>query len=277
MAPPIGGRTAGWHRRTPETRPINYQCTTCPTDQAGGSLISTTPLRKVITMRSRTAAALTIIVLLPLGACFGGPTTTDELSYEIDEPLTALVIGAQAASVAIVVGDGPVAVTEERRSASGKPATAHAVEGQTLRLTESGCQGDEDPRCGIRYTIRMPKAMSADITAEAGSVKVEGLAGNVRITTQAGAVEGRALTSDEVIVKTEAGATSLEFTQPPALVQTTTSLGAVDLRLPGTTSYAVDVRTEAGASTVDVDRDPASAHRITVRTEVGAVNIKRLP
>ena len=119
--------------------------------------------------------------------------------------------------------------------------------------------------------------MSVDISAAAGAVKVDGLAGNLHVTTQAGAVEGHGLTSDEVNVKTEAGAASLEFSQPPAQVHTTTSLGAVDLRLPGTTSYAVDVRTEVGANTVDVDRDPASAHRITVRTEVGAVSIKRLP
>jgi hypothetical protein len=222
-------------------------------------------------------AALTTIVLLPLGACFAGPTTTDQLSYSIDQPLTALVISAQAASVAIAVGDGPVTVTEEHSYAGGKPTTTHEVEGQTLRLTESGCPGDEDPRCGVRYTIRMPKAMSADITAEAGAVKMDGLAGNVRITTQAGAVEGHALTSGEVLVKTEAGPASLEFAKPPALVQTTTSVGAVKLRLPGTTSYAVDVHTEAGANTVDVDRDSASAHRITVRTELGAVNIERLP
>lgn len=235
-----------------------------------------TPLRKVTTMRPRTAAALTIIALLPVAACFRGPTTTDELSYEIDQPLTALVIGARAASVAVVVGDGPVTVTEEHRYSSGKPTTAHQVEGQTLRLTESGCE-DDAARCEVRYRIRMPKAMSADITAEAGAVKVDGLAGNVHVITQAGAVEGRALTSGEVIVKTEAGAASLEFAKPPILVQTTTSLGAVDLRLPGTTSYAVDVRTESGTTTVDVDRDPASAHRITVRTEVGAVKIERLP
>jgi DUF4097 and DUF4098 domain-containing protein YvlB len=123
----------------------------------------------------------------------------------------------------------------------------------------------------------MPKTMSAEISAQAGAVQVEGLAGNLQVTTEAGAVEGRGLTSDEVNVKTEAGAATLEFAQAPALVQTTTSLGAVDLHLPGSTSYAVDVQTEVGANRVDVDRDPASAHRITVRTEVGAVRIVRLP
>jgi hypothetical protein len=197
------------------------------------------------------------------------------MSYQIDQSLTALVIGARAASVAIVVGDGPVTVTEEHRYSSGKPNTAHQVEGQTLRLTESGC-GDDDARCDVGYTIRMPKAMSVDITAEAGAVKLDGLAGDLRVTTEAGAVEGRGLTSDRVIIQTEAGAATLEFVDAPTLSRTITSLGAVKLRLPGTTAYAVDVRTEVGASTVEVDRDPASAHQITVHTEAGGVKIERL-
>src|SRR5215218_10385730 len=123
------------------------------------------PSGAMTTMRLRTAAALTAFTLLPLTACFGGPTTTVELSYQIDQPLTALVIGARAASVSIVVGDGPVTVTEAHRYSSRKPITAHQVEGQTLRLTESGCGDDDDTRCVVKYTIRMPEALSVDITA----------------------------------------------------------------------------------------------------------------
>ena len=227
-------------------------------------------------MRRRTAAALTTIALLPLAACSAGSTTTEELSYQIDQSVTALVIAARAASVAIVVGDGPVTVTEEHRYSKSKPTTAHRVEGQTLRLTESGC-GDDELRCDVEYRIRMPKAMSAEITAQAGAVRVDGLAGDVRVTTEAGAVEGRALTSDEVIIKTEAGAASLEFAEAPTLVQTTTSMGAVEVRVPGTTAYAVDVQTSVGGSSVGVEQDPASAHRIEVHTDLGAVKIERLP
>ena len=227
-------------------------------------------------MRSRTVAAVTAMALLPVAGCSGGSTTTDELSYQIDEPVTALVIDARAASVAITVADGPVTVTEEHRYSKGKPTTAHEVEYETLRLTESGC-GDDNARCDVGYTIRMPKAMSADITAQAGAVKVDGLAGDVHVTTQAGAVEGRALTSDQVTVKTEAGAASLEFAAAPSLIRTTTSAGAVELRVPGTTAYAVDVQTSVGASSVKVDQDPASTHRIEVHTDVGAVKIESLP
>ena len=141
-------------------------------------------------MRPRTAAVLTAVTLLPLTACFAGPTTTDELRYQIDQPVTALVIDARAAAVT---------VTEEHRYSRGKPSTAYEVQGQTLRLTESGC-GDDNVRCEIHYRIRMPKTMSAEISAQAGAVQVDGLAGNLQVTTEAGAVEGRGLTSDEVHV-----------------------------------------------------------------------------
>jgi DUF4097 and DUF4098 domain-containing protein YvlB len=118
--------------------------------------------------------------------------------------------------------------------------------------------------------------MSVDITAQAGAVKLDGLAGNLRVTTEAGAVEGRGLTSDQVIIDAEAGGTTLEFVQAPTLSQITTTLGGVNLRLPGSTAYAVDVETDVGASSVDVDRDPTSVHKITVHTEVGGVKIERL-
>ena len=217
-----------------------------------------------------------MIALVPLAACTAMPATTEKLDYQIDQAVTALVIDARAASVDIVAGDGPVTVTEEHRYSRTKPTTAHAVEGQMLRLTESGC-GDDELRCDVDYRIRMPKAMSAEITAQAGRVKVDGLGGDLRVATQAGAVEGRALRSANATIETAAGAASLEFAAAPTLVRARTSAGAVELRVPGTVAYAVDVRTSVGAAVVDVDKNPASKHRIEVQTDVGAVKIERLP
>ena len=221
------------------------------------------------------ATTLAALAILPLAACTGMPTTAEKLDYQIDQAVTALVIDARAASVAIVTGDGPVTVTEEHRYSRTKPTTAHQVDGQTLRLTESGC-GDDNLRCDVDYQIRMPKAMSVEITAQAGRVKVDGIGGNLRVATQAGAVEGRALRSANATIETEAGAASLEFAAAPTLVRARTSAGAVELRVPGTTAYAVDVRTSVGATSVDVDKDPASKHRIEIQTDVGAVKIERL-
>ena len=223
-------------------------------------------------MRRRTWAALAALTLLPLAACGGGATTDDEVSYTIDQPVTSLVVDAHAASVVIEAGEGPATVTEKHSYSDGKPVTAHRVDGQTLRLTESGC-GDDNVRCQTEFRIRMPSATNAEITAQAGAVKVSGLAGDVHVTTEAGAVEGTGLSGDAVVIKTQAGATSLEFTEAPSDLQATSQVGAVKVRLPGDAAYAIDVDTDVGTADVSVRKDPASPHRVRVSTQVGAVSI----
>jgi hypothetical protein len=221
-------------------------------------------------------AVAALAVALPMAACGGGATTTDEVSYTIDQAVTSLVVDARAASVVIDAAEGPATVTEKHSYSDGKPVTEHRVDGQTLRLTESGC-GDDNVRCQTEFRIRMPGASSAEITARAGAVTVHGLAGNIHVTTEAGAVEGTGLSGDAVVIKTQAGATSLEFTEAPSDLQATSQVGAVKVRLPDSAAYAIEVDTDVGKSDVSVRKDPASPHRVRINTQVGAVSIEPLP
>jgi DUF4097 and DUF4098 domain-containing protein YvlB len=222
-------------------------------------------------MKRRVPAALATIMLLPLAACSG--STEEQTSYQVDQPVTALVVDARAAAVTIEAGSGPVSVTERYRYSDTKPATAHKVDGQTLRLTESGC-GNDNVRCETEFRVRMPSGSSAQVTAQAGAVRVNGLSGDVHVTTQAGAVEGTGLSAGTVVVQTQAGAMTLEFAKPPATLQATTQLGAVTIRLPQDTAYAVNVQTDVGSSTVSVREDAGSPHKISVKTHLGAVTVE---
>lgn len=222
-------------------------------------------------MKAHIAAAF-LAASTALAGCSGGPTTTDVQSYEIAERIDALVVDARAAGVIIETGDGPVTVTETHRFGADRPVTSHRVDGSTLRLTDTGCRTDET-LCSVEFRVHLPAAARAEITAQAGAVKVDGLTGDISVTTQAGAVEGRALGGDEVSVSTQAGAATLQFVRPPSTVRASTELGAVDVGLPGGTSYAVDVQTAVGSSDVSVLHDPASTHRVQVRTAVGAVRV----
>lgn len=223
-------------------------------------------------VRTTAAAAALTTALVALAGCSGGPTTTDVQSYEIAERIDALVVDARAAAVIIETGDGPVTVTETHRFAADRPVTSHRVDGSTLRLTDSGCRND-DVACSVEFRVHLPAAARAEITAQAGAVKVNGLTGDISVSTQAGAVEGRALGGDEVSVSTQAGAATLVFARAPSMVRASTELGAVDVGLPGGTSYAVDVHTAVGRSDVSVPHDPASTHKVEVRTGVGAVKV----
>jgi len=229
-------------------------------------------------------ATLTV-VLAVLAGC-GSPTgasltadqqsstaaAADRQSYQITDRIDALVVDARAAAVTLEVGDGPVTVDEIYHSGSDRPTTSHRVDGSTLRLTETGCR-DNSVRCDVEFRVHLPAAATADITSQAGAVQVAGLTGNLTVTTQAGAVQGSGLGGDQVRVSTKAGATTLAFTRAPSTVSASTEVGAVEVRVPSGTSYAVDVQSTVGPSDVSVQRDPASPHKIEVRTSVGAVRV----
>ena len=229
-------------------------------------------------------ATLTVVlaVLAGCGSATGASLTADQQSstaaaadrqsYQITDRIDALVVDARAAAVTLEAGDGPVTVDEIYRSGSDRPTTSHRVDGSTLHLTESGCR-DNSVRCDVEFRVRLPAAATADITSQAGAVQVAGLTGNLTVSTQAGAVQGSGLGGDRVRVSTKAGATTLAFTRAPSTVSASTEVGAIEVRVPSGTTYAVDVQSTVGPSDVSVQRDPASPHKIEVRTSVGAVRV----
>ena len=102
-------------------------------------------------MKTRMLTVLTGLALIPLAACSDGRPVaeTTETSYQIAQPVTTLIIDARTAVVTIEAGAGPITVKEIQRWSHRTPTTSHRVDGNTLRLTESGC-GD---RAGIRCDV----------------------------------------------------------------------------------------------------------------------------
>jgi hypothetical protein len=225
--------------------------------------------------RARTWLPVTagILALVTLPGCGTMGLESETQSFEITEPVQRVVVAAEAGEVAITRGDGPVRVTETIHFRADKPRTSHSVAANTLQLTETGCETD-DLRCHVDFEVRVPAATVVEITTAAGAVRLAGLGGDVTVVTEAGAIEATSLSSDRVSVTTEAGATSLEFIEPPTDVNATTELGAIVVKVPRGVAYAVDVDAEVGGSQVRVDQDPASTHRIAAKTQVGGVRVE---
>jgi DUF4097 and DUF4098 domain-containing protein YvlB len=218
-------------------------------------------------------ATVGIPLLLVLASCTNVNVTTDEQSYDVVEQVESVIIDARAAAITVQAGNGATSVTETYHYSDDKPRTSHEVSGTTLRLTESGCETQE-LRCDVEFSVHVPADTAVDITARAGAVRLTGLTSDVTVVTDAGAVEGTGLAGDSVSVKTDAGATSLQFTEPPASVEASTELGAILLKVPGGTAYAVDVSTTAGGSDIRVQQDANSPHKISLRTEVGGIRVE---
>jgi DUF4097 and DUF4098 domain-containing protein YvlB len=226
-----------------------------------------------VRIRTACTTAMSVLALTALAGCTSANAKTEEQSYEVTEPVKSLIVDAQAAAVTVDVGHGPVTVTETYHFTNNRPGTSHQVSGTDLRLTDSGCASDES-RCGVEFKVRVPASTAVSVTTRAGAVDLTDLEGDVTINSDAGAIEGTGLGGEKVSVTTEAGATSLEFSEPPATVTASTELGAISVKVPGGTAYAVEASTGAGKSDIRVQQDPASPHKISLKTTVGAIRVE---
>jgi DUF4097 and DUF4098 domain-containing protein YvlB len=216
---------------------------------------------------------MSVLALAALASCTSANDKTEEQSYEVTEQVKSLIVDAQAAAVTVQVSRGPVTVTETYHFSRNRPRTSHQISGTDLRLTDSGCASDES-RCAVEFEVRVPASTAVSVTTRAGAVELTDLDGDVTINTDAGAIEGTGLGSDKVSVTTEAGATSLQFTEPPTAVTASTELGAISVKVPGGTAYAVEASTGAGRSDIRVEQDPASPHKISLKTNLGAIRVE---
>jgi hypothetical protein len=226
-----------------------------------------------VKIRTSLIATVGLSIMMASAGCTSLNSKTDEQSYDVTEQVQSLIIDARAAAVTVTTGDGAIKVTETYHYSNDRPRTSHEVSGTALRLTESGCATDE-LRCAVEFSIQVPAATAVNITAQAGAVTLAGLTSDVTVITDAGAVEGTRLAGDRVSVKTDAGATSLQFIEPPASVEASTELGAISLKVPSGTAYAVNASTTAGGSDIRVQQDANSPYKISLRTSVGGIRVE---
>ena len=220
--------------------------------------------------RYMTLAVIAVGALALAGCRYGTQPNREDNTYHLTEKVSHLVLTGHAGGIEVVAGDGPVEVHERLQYDDTKPTTSHRVDGDTLRLAaEDACR-----RCTVHYTIRVPAATSVDVTTEAGAITIRDITGDLSLKTDAGAIRGTGLGSAHTTAKTEAGALALAYTSVPTDVDGRSDAGAVDIKVPGGTTYAVDATTDAGHRTVDVQTSDAATHKIKAHTNAGAITVK---
>ena len=120
----------------------------------------------------------------------------------------------------------------------------------------------------------MPRELAVTVKADAGTVKVAGVTGNLTIESDAGTVEGTQLGSDRVKASTDAGNVKLGFVTTPSSVDAETDAGNVDIDLPRN-EYALDLDTDAGGSSVEgIVRYDLSPNSVKASTDAGDIEIR---
>jgi Putative adhesin len=231
-------------------------------------------------MRLLPAMALAVVMVTGSALVIAGcgtrmGSTTAQNSYTITEPVTSLKINNPVGNTEIEGTDAAtVSVIEQLRYSGEPPQTSYPIVGGQLALSYT-CPGRLDGNsCSVTYVVKVPRRLAVEIEGKVGLVRLTGLAGQLTLNSSTGNIDATGLTSAAVTAQANAGAITLEFVAPPTTVNAEAQVGAITVRLPAGTAYAVDANSQVGTTDVMVQRDPSSPHRVTVHSRVGSVSVR---
>ncbi len=169
------------------------------------------------------------------------------------------------------------------------PTLTARVEGDTVRVSTT-CRLLLS--CSAAYYLRVPAGVRVDLHAVAGTVTATGVAGSMRLRSEAAAVrierprgdldvvstggEVRIVDSRarQVRASTSAGDVYLDATVAPDGVDLRSAAGSVQVLLPlDAPPYAVDVHTRAGDRNVSIDRDTYATRHLRATSAAGDVTV----
>jgi len=162
-----------------------------------------------------------------------------------------------------------VSVTEQLTYRGLPPEVSRSYRAGVLTLGYR-CRSDD---CGVNFDIAVPRSLSVQVVAGTGSVSLNALAGQLQATINVGPVRGQDLASHSARFGTDVGPIDVAFATPPSEVIARSGTGAVTVRVPGNTGYAVAAGAGVGQVSVSVPADASSGHVIRADSGVGPVTV----
>jgi hypothetical protein len=186
----------------------------------------------------------------------------------VTQPVSTIALNNGAGAVSVHTGGNAIVIDRRINYRSGtKPAPGQELHDGTLTLT-AGCS-----ECGIQYDLIVPPSVGLKIVDDAGNVAIDGVAGQVSVTAQEGAVTATSLGSSVVRTYDAAGAIQLSFAHPPRLVNAHSEAGAVAVTVPGGSYYNVDATATAGQKTINVPTSPTAPSTLILSSLAGNVRV----
>ena len=161
-------------------------------------------------------------------------------------------------------------------------AIDYAQDGDTIRITTRS-NYRWSPLGGLRNVnldITVPEHCDIQVDGSAGSIKIEGINGQVKVGTSAGTIDVQQATlKGQVNLNTNTGTISFAGElDPQGYYRFGTNLGTIDVVLPGDSSFTLAVATDLGSVNNQFGSTtvgPAPHARLELRTNLGSVNIRR--
>jgi hypothetical protein len=191
--------------------------------------------------------------------------------YRISSPVSTVVVISHVGNITVTGGGGSsVSVTQQATWSKTPPVTTRTISGKTLTVTYT-CPSQLV--CAVAYAIQVPRDVAVQAQADAGAVRLAGIAGDVTAKAKVGLIDGTGLSGASVSLTTDGGGITASFTAAPSRLAAVAHVGAIIFHLPGTAAYQVSADARVGHADVGVRRSSSSDHVITATTDVGAIKI----
>jgi hypothetical protein len=193
-------------------------------------------------------------------------------AYTVSAPVSSLVVAGELGEVTITGSQrSTVSVTEQIQYSDRPPVMTRAMTGKTLTL---GYRCPDESKCTASYDIQVPRDMAVRASSANGEIRLSALAGPVQASSHLGLISASGLTSSTASFTSDLGEIDAVFTTAPTTVHATTDMGAINIRVPGTVSYDVNVTPGGlGSANVTVPQSSSSRHVIDAACGMGSVLI----
>lgn len=221
------------------------------------------------------SAAISAVPGMATQEATGVVTLDQEALAALERTGTVLVEGDRGDIVVREAAEGqaPGVTTTSRWSFREPDEATLGTTGEELVVSSSCPSGllGSWGTCSIDVELVVPPGTSVEVRGSLGTVDVE-TSGEVSARTSLGDIRISG-TPEVVHAETSLGGIRVRADEPPALVSVISSLGDVDIQLPGAVPYAVEVETSLGDQDVRVQRDPEARHTVRAETSLGGVRI----
>ncbi|MFD8754683.1 DUF4097 family beta strand repeat-containing protein [Kitasatospora sp. NPDC059577] len=219
--------------------------------------------------------------------------STGSRSYDV--PVHRLKLETGSASVKVRAGRADHVVIGQRLDWTVRKPVVSSIVVDGLLTVGVRCRSVlpvVDFGCGAEIEVEVPEATEVSGSVGSGSVRVEGLSGNVDVElgsgelllvgtsgdvtahATSGLIRGEDLSARRVDAETTSGAMELAFTKAPQQVETRATSGSVTMTLPRNSRYAFSSDVGSGTGRIDPElADSDSPNRIHATATSGSITI----
>jgi hypothetical protein len=213
---------------------------------------------------------------------------TEHKSYTRN--ITNLDISIESGNIEVRVGQpGQVVLERHLKWSEEKPAYSETWDGEQLRIT-SDCP-ENQRHCSLGYVVYVPAGVELTAKTDVGKIDVEGVEGDIRLSTSSGNVDATGTKGDvwsrvsngnisiegqspKVDLQASSGNIDLRFSAAPSAVKAKTASGNIEVIVPFGDAYAVRANTDSGRRTVSVQQDSAANRSIDIKVSSGNVTVQ---